>query len=109
MTRTWVILLLVILLLCAAVEAFLYVHQHSGNRVVLSINGYEFAEYYLNKNEETTIETSLGYNTLVIKNGEAWITDADCEAHACIKMGMVSKVGEMIVCLPHGLVVYVIE
>ena len=61
------------------------------------------------KNTDTTkeIQTAKGMNILEIKNGMAYVTEADCPDQVCIRMGKISKTGENIVCLPHKLVIQV--
>ena len=50
-------------------------------------------------------DDDLGSNTLVIEDGKAHISDADCGDHTCIHTGRISREGEQIVCLPHKLVI----
>jgi len=45
--------------------------------------------------------------TLIIKNGYADITDANCKDKFCVYQNPISKDGETIVCLPNKLVVKV--
>ena len=47
------------------------------------------------------------HNILVIKDGRADMTDADCPDRICVNHRPVSQEGETIVCLPHKVVVEV--
>ncbi|MBO4412157.1 MAG: NusG domain II-containing protein [Lachnospiraceae bacterium] len=78
-----------------------------GNAVSVQVNGQEIARYDLSRDIETVIRTEDGENTLVIRNGEARITHADCRDQICVHRGAVSDGGETIVCLPHKLVIAV--
>lgn len=49
-----------------------------------------------------------GTNHLIIKNGEAWISTANCPNHDCVKKGKISRNGEMLVCIPHRLTVSIL-
>lgn len=51
------------------------------------------------------IETDLGTNVVAVENGEAHMEDADCPGHDCIDQGAIGSAGEIIVCLPHKLIV----
>lgn len=51
------------------------------------------------------IETDLGTNTVAVENGEVHMEDADCPGHDCIDQGAIGSAGEVIVCLPHKLIV----
>ena len=61
--------------------------------------------------EDGEYEYSLlgGTNTLMIKDGYAYVTDSNCSDHICENMGKISKVGETIICLPNELFIKVIE
>ena len=48
-------------------------------------------------------------NKIQIKNHEVFMIKATCPDHLCIKQGKINKKGATIVCLPHHLVVEVIE
>lgn len=55
--------------------------------------------------EEFTVKTELGINIIKIENGMVEIVDADCPDKICVKDGPISKPGEILVCLPHKVVV----
>lgn len=59
----------------------------------------------LNENTEVTVTTSLGTNVVVIENGSVYVREADCANHDCVEQGVISSVGQQIICLPHELVV----
>ncbi len=47
------------------------------------------------------------YNLLLISNGAAMVTDADCPDGLCVHQRAVSRRGESIICLPHRLVIQI--
>ena len=49
-----------------------------------------------------------GTNLLVIRDGAAWIEEADCPDALCVGMGRVRRVGQSVVCLPHKVVVEIV-
>lgn len=66
--------------------------------------------FSLSENQEYTIETADdGINHLIIQDGEAWISTANCPNHDCVKKGKISKNGEMLVCIPHRLTVSILS
>ena len=73
--------------------------------MVVKINGEEVAKYPLDKNATYTLNG--GTNILTIKDGFAYLTDADCPDHLCVKQGKISKTGQVITCLPNKLTVTV--
>lgn len=76
-------------------ERFAVVTDGDGNTHRISLN--ESGAY--------PITTSLGTNVISIENGEAHMEDADCPGHDCIDQGAIGSKGEIIVCLPHKLIV----
>lgn len=49
-----------------------------------------------------------GENTISISGGRVEVESADCANQVCVEHAPISRVGEQIVCLPHGLVVEVV-
>ena len=74
---------------------------------VIRLGQKEIGRYDLNTDTTKEIQTAKGINILEIKNGMAYVTEADCPDQVCIRMGKISKTGENIVCLPHKLVIQV--
>ena len=70
--------------------------------IILGIEGY----YSLDDDRIINIDNE---NIIQIKNHEAFMIKATCPDHLCIKQGKINKKGATIVCLPHHLVVEVIE
>jgi len=50
------------------------------------------------------IEQDDHYNVIYIRDGEAWVEEANCLNQVCVKHSHISKIGEMIVCIPHKLI-----
>lgn len=81
----------------------------AGATVQVRVGGDVQATYSLEEDRTVTIEGKGGTNLLVIENGTASITEADCPDALCVNMGSISKNGQSIVCLPHEVVVEVIS
>ncbi len=82
------------------------VPKSQGGTVTISLNGEVYRAVPLNENSVIPIETEFGENTVVIENGEVFVTDANCPDGLCEKQ-KISKSGESIVCLPNRLSVTV--
>ena len=78
-----------------------------GGFVEVKREGKIIGEYPLDRDIEVKIEDELGYNLLVIKDGKAYITEADCPDKLCVNQGDAEKNGETIVCLPNKTVITV--
>ncbi len=55
--------------------------------------------------EDITISTEYGTNTVQIEHGKISVTEADCPDHICVNSPAISKPGEIIACLPHKLLI----
>lgn len=97
-------------LLLFALAAYLLagLYSREGSKVVIRVDKEVCGIYDLNV-DKTVPVTGEGFsNTLVIRDGKADMTEADCPDRICVKHRPVSHVGETIVCLPHKVVVEVI-
>lgn len=92
------------LLLLAGVLYLVLRPGGGGTWVVVTVDGRETARYELSKDQTVTIGDA-DYNILAIDRGAAEITTANCGDHTCVRMGKISREGEVIVCLPHRLIV----
>lgn len=82
--------------------------QTAALLVDVSQNGKIIATLDLSKDQELFIENPEGgSNRLIIQNGEAWVSEATCPDHICIRQGHIRTDGEVIVCLPNRLTVSV--
>ena len=78
----------------------------SGTTVVISVDGEVFREVPLGEDTEIIVESEFGKNIVTVKNGEVYVTEADCPDKLCEK-DKIKKSGESIVCLPNRLSVTV--
>jgi len=82
----------------------------SGNLVRITVDGEEYGVYNLEQDQEIPIEIDGEVtNTLVIKDGKADMIEADCPDQICVNTAAIYAENETIVCLPHKVVVEVIE
>ena len=104
------IILAVVLLLVSVAGFLLYKRlQKEGDFVVVSVDNVIVARFSLGEDTEYEINGIGGKNMLVIKDGKADVTVADCPDGICAEHAPVSKVGDAIVCLPHKVVVTVVS
>lgn len=101
--RILIIGLLVITMVIAMAVRFT---QKTGKTVVVSVDGVVKYTFPLDEDLEFEIEGyEGGTNYLVIKDGEAYLTEASCPDLLCVHMGKISSQGQSIICLPNRVVV----
>ena len=103
-------LILVGALLIAALLVLLVIRnrqeRETGTNAVVTVRTADGDEVYpLSK--DGVFSLNGGTNTLVIENGEAWVSEANCPDKVCMGMGKISKNGEFIACLPNQVIIVV--
>jgi len=79
--------------------------RKDGGAAVIYVDGVKTAVYPLDTDAEIRLENEYGYNILVIKDGTASVSAADCPDLICAKTHSVRYSGESITCLPHRTVI----
>ena len=98
------ILLAAGILLLAGILYLFFRPGGMGVWAVVIIDGQETARYALLEDRMVTLGDGA-YNILNISHGAAAIIEANCGDLTCVRTGEISREGEIIVCLPHRLVV----
>lgn len=101
------LLLIVLLLAAAGVLALLLRPGEAGAAVVVLRDGEEIGRYALGEDRRVPIGGEE-YNLLIIRDGAAAVTEANCGDRTCVRTGEIRRAGEQIVCLPHRLIVKVV-
>ena len=95
-------------ILVASIIAALVIQltKEDGSYVTVEVNGQEVARYSLDTDGEYVLNG--GTNVLRIKNGVAYMIDANCPDKTCCAFWRkIDQNGETITCLPNMLVVTV--
>lgn len=62
-------------------------------------------ELPLDRETTVNVEGPLGTTVVKVEEGKARIISSPCPRKLCIRMGSISKAGEMVVCVPNKVVV----
>lgn len=76
--------------------------KKGGTEVSVTVDGKAYYKGSLFVEKELRITEG---NTLLIRNGKADMTEADCPDQICVKHEPISHAGETIICLPNRVVV----
>ena len=96
--------------ICIVAGIFFFVFsgmRHSGNWVVVEVEGREYCRLSILEDGEQEIVTQWGNNWLVIQKGKVYIKEADCKNQVCVHTKPIDQTGESIVCLPHKVNIYI--
>ncbi len=79
-----------------------------GERVVVETEKGEYFSLPLSKDTTIYAEGPLGKTKIRIENDRAFIAYSPCPHKVCMRMGKIEKEGEVIVCVPNGVIVRII-
>lgn len=97
---------IVLILLAGAATTFFYLGAGArGQRVVAEQNGRIVFAAPLDENRTASLTGPLGETVLSIRDGRARILSSSCPLKICMGMGEVSRAGELLACVPNGLLV----
>ena len=107
--------LIIILILVAAVLSWFGVNRLGESKderqIIIEINGNVYKTIPMSKGmklQDIHIELENGNHIdIVIDENGAYVKDVECPDKVCEKTGLVSRVGQSIVCLPNKVVVYI--
>ena len=103
--RADLIVIAALLLLSGALYLILNIGREEGGVAVVRVNGEEVERHSLSV--DGTFSLNGGSNILVIADGQAWLSEADCPDLLCVKQGKIHYTGQVITCLPNRLTVTV--
>ena len=103
--RADLILVVALLLLAGILYLTMNANRQEGGVAVVRVNGVETERHSLAV--DGTFSLDGGTNILVIQDGQAWLSEADCPDLLCVKQGKIHYTGQVITCLPNRLTVTV--
>ena len=111
MKKADIILIAVTVAIAGVLLVFLYgVNNSTGAYVQIEIDGVITETLPLDTDTVFEIITEDGgVNLLVIENGNAKVTEANCPDGICKNHAQIHRNGESIICLPHRVVITVVN
>ncbi|WP_177917045.1 NusG domain II-containing protein [uncultured Eubacterium sp.] len=108
MKKADLIIIVSVAVIVGVLSFFLYyVNSGSGNTVTVEKDGEIIQTLSLDEDFEKQYDFDGETNTLIIKDGKAMVTEANCPDGICANHKPISRAGESIICLPHKLVITV--
>lgn len=84
-----------------------FIDNSDSKYIYIEVEGKKYKEIVFDEalNMTLDIKTRYGFNKLVIESGTVRVTEASCKDKLDVKQGEISKIGDMIVCLPNKLLI----
>ena len=109
MKKTDLILIAAVLALSAILYAFFYQSPSKDTRVIIYVDGEPVkSEIMPETGSQITFDNSHGCNIIEIGAGTVEVIWSDCASQVCVRTGKISRPGEVIVCLPHHLLITIV-
>ena len=99
--RSDIIIFAAVIAAAAAIFGIFRLNESNGTSVLITENNQTV--YKGSIHTDKTVK--LSGNTVVIKNGYATVSKADCKNQICVNHKKISKKGETMVCLPNKVIV----
>lgn len=110
MKKKDIILLIGVIAVCGIAALFIFVfNTEEGSYAQITVDGEVYGIYDLSEDQTIEIDTDYGHNAVQITGGTAVMIEADCPDGYCIDQGAVKNNKQTIVCLPHKVVVEIIN
>ena len=81
----------------------------SGKILRVEQNSKLYGEYPLDIDREVVFDDGVHFNKIVIKDGKAYMDEANCRDQICTHMREISMNGETIICLPNRVFLEVVD
>ena len=111
-TGFWIAVIALILLISAA-ALFVLAGGKQGGTAIVRHDGKVLETIGLDAVKESytfAVEGKNGaHNEITVENGRIRVSAANCPDQVCVRQGWISSSGIPIVCLPHGLVIEIVE
>lgn len=112
MFKKWDIIIIVILLCISLIPELVFGvimgKHYNGTYAEITIDGKFYKKINLSEHrgeDQIDITTSYGDNIINVKDKSIKVIDADCKDKICVRSGFISEPGQIIVCLPHKLMI----
>jgi hypothetical protein len=105
--RNDIILIAAIISIAAIAIMILFFVREGGDTAVVYVGGEVYGRYPLDVEKEIKIISPNGTNLLIIKNGQAKMSDASCPDKICVAHPPISSDIDPIACRPNKVVVVV--
>lgn len=103
-SKTWALILALLLAVCVGASMLLLQPGETAKRVEIQSEGKILYTLDLSIDQQVTVTTDRGSNTVTVRDGAVAVTEADCPDHYCMNRGYCTG-GAEIVCLPNRLVI----
>jgi len=105
----WGDVLILFFFFCISASSFFYIYaKDKGQYFKVIVLGENIGTFSLLKNTVKPINVKIGTITLEVRDREVFVKKAPCRGKICMEMGSIGKDGDVIACVPSGVIIEVI-
>lgn len=97
-------LILLVMIVTLLVYLYMQITNEDPLYVGISYDGKTIEK--INLNEDRILKTEYG-NIINVKDGDVWVSWADCPDELCVRQGTIRRTGESIICIPNKTIVMI--
>ena len=105
--NTLILILVLVLLLGGGLVMQKCFFSRKGPTAVVRRGSETLAQLDLSKDAELRVELEGDYNLVQVQNGKVRVLEANCGDLTCVRTGWAEREGDVIACLPHGVIIYI--
>lgn len=109
--KTWDIIILISagVLAVGIFFGFITMPVQSNLKAIITVKGEEVSSLPMDKDDQVTIHPGEGQvNDIVVKQGEVYVEASNCPSQVCVHTKPIRRSGQIIVCLPHELMIEIV-
>jgi len=111
MKKSDLLIIIAVIILAGSFYVTNFLMNQKSDEMTVEVYAFDELVYSNVLNDKTEdvfiIDNETGYNKIIIDEGVVTMIEADCRDQICVLSRPISRPGEVIVCLPHQVIVQI--
>ena len=111
MKKSDLLIIIAVIILAGSFYLTNFLMNQKSDEMTVEVYAFDELVYSNVLNDKTEdvfiIDNETGYNKIIIDEGVVTMIEADCRDQICVLSRPISRPGEVIVCLPHQVIVQI--
>lgn len=111
MKKSDFLIIIAVIILAGSFYVANFLMNQKSDEMTVEVYAFDELVYSSVLNDKTEdvfiIDNEVGYNKIIISEGIVTMVEADCRDQICVLSRSISRPGEVIVCLPHQVIVQI--
>lgn len=111
MKKSDLLIIIAVIILAGSFYVMNSLMNQKSDEMTVEVYAFDELVYSNVLNDKTNdvfiLDNEVGYNKIIIDEGIVTMTEADCRDQICVLSRSISRPGEVIVCLPHQVIIQI--